>query len=130
MVDQVSFPNINSFIDYIEFCPMCSKKTITCGSFKFSFISGQEINITNKDGINITANIYDNTIKIRPYSSTKEVFFNIDKRCNKYHFFYRAEVKIDYYNKIITSIDLHKMHMTIEAGNEYYTINTDYKNDT
>ncbi len=129
-MERISFNNINSFLDYIEYCPMCKKKTIAGGIFKFNYISGKELVISNNNGFELKANIYNNSINVYPYMILNDETFSLDKKCCKYHFFYRSEIKISYATRSIIDIALSKMHFNIQDIGIHFSINSDFVKET
>ncbi len=129
------FNNLFDFFNYIEFCPLCKKRTepiITLSGFRAGTIDNNNLNLLPASLFNeFSINLFDNKI-------TESFIYNnfdnmskllISRQCRKYHFFYSGTCSLLKSKLLIESIILEKIHFIRVMPNSIHIVaNNDFTN--
>ena len=128
------FNNLFDFFDYIEFCPLCKKRTeptITFAGFLSGSLDNNNLNLLPASLFNeFSINLFDNKI-------TDSYIYNncddpskliIGRQCRKYHFFYSGTCSLLKNLLYIDNIILEKTHFIRMQDSSHMTISNDFIN--
>lgn len=130
---QISFANLNDFLNFENICPLCRSRLHIGSLFLTTEVSNKCIYMSNGTGSDLLIDLFTNEIDINPKYDVKLIghkHIEISKTCNKYHYFYQGIATMDMEHKILIDIVLYKIHFIRQLNKTHFTINSNYINNT
>lgn len=129
------FNNLFDFFNYIEFCPLCKKRTeptITFAGFLSGSLDNNNLNLLPASLFNeFSINLFNNKITENyNYNNCKNSSkLIIGRQCRKYHFFYSGTCNLLKNLLYIDSIMLEKIHfIRMMPDSVHMAVNNDFTN--
>ena len=127
------FNNLFDFFNYIEFCPLCKKRTspiITLHGYHSNTINNTDLIFSpaQKELKKFSINLFNNKISENYCSQESLLRLIIGKQCNKYHFFYTGTCTLLKNELYVSNILLEKSHFIRNQSTIHFVINNDFIN--
>jgi hypothetical protein len=129
------FNNLFDFFNFIEFCPLCKKRTepiITLSGMSGCELNNSYLTVFQQDSNKkILIDLFNNNIieNYLQFISPDVPKLIIGRQCNKYHFYYSGTCDLLKDKLLIDNIILEKNHIVrMLADSVHFIVNNDFNN--